>query len=483
MGKRLSITLIGVLVFVIGFSSFSFAQMREGSISFTPQVGGFRFEDKQNFDHGYHVGIGLGYNFTHNLGAEFTFNFIRTAWNWKGTESDWNPINAKVNGYMYRGDLLYHFMPERKIVPYIAGGAGGLTLHAGHWYDKNTSFIANYGGGVKLFVSENVALRGDIRHVVAFDKTYHDIMYTLGVNFLGGGSARSIAPAAAAPVAAAPAPEPDSDGDGVFDKQDRCPNTPKGVRVDASGCPLDADGDGVADYLDKCPNTPSGVRVDASGCPIDSDGDGVADNLDKCPNTPKGVRVDASGCPLDADGDGVADYQDKCPNTPKGVRVDASGCPLDADGDGVADYLDKCPNTARDLRVDAQGCPILLKKKSTISLDIQFDHDKADIKPEYESRLKEVADFMAKYPETKAEIDGHTDSVGTAAYNMKLSQRRADSVRNYLIKNFNVSTDRITAKGFGESKPVAPNTTEEGRRQNRRIEAEMTAETETYEKK
>jgi hypothetical protein len=78
---------------------------------------------------------------------------------------------------------------------------------------------------------------------------------------------------------------------------DKCPFTPKGVKVDPDGCPLDSDGDGVADYLDKCPNTPTGVKVDISGCPLDSDGDGVPDYLDKCPNTPAGTVIDANGCP------------------------------------------------------------------------------------------------------------------------------------------------------------------------------------------
>ncbi len=217
--------------------------------------------------------------------------------------------------------------------------------------------------------------------------------------------------------------------------------------------------------------------------PPDSDGDGVIDSEDKCPDTPRGVRVDRSGCPLDSDGDGVPDYQDKCPDTPRGVKVDRSGCPLDSDGDGVYDYLDKCPDTPRDLKVDSTGCPILMKENVSIRLDIQFDVNKADIKPEYHERLKEVADFMVKYPETKAVIEGHTDSTGAAAYNQKLSQRRAESVRDYLIKNFNISPDRLTAKGYGEEKPVASNDTKEGRSQNRRIEAVFNAEKEYYEKK
>ena len=88
----------------------------------------------------------------------------------------------------------------------------------------------------------------------------------------------------------------DSDGDGVVDEMDQCPNTPRGITVDARGCPPDSDGDGVPDYLDQCPGTPPGVAVDNSGCPFDSDGDGVADYLDKCPQTPKGATVNEVGC-------------------------------------------------------------------------------------------------------------------------------------------------------------------------------------------
>jgi OOP family OmpA-OmpF porin len=93
----------------------------------------------------------------------------------------------------------------------------------------------------------------------------------------------------------------------------------------------DTDGDGVFDHLDKCPNTPRGAKVDAVGCPVDTDadGDGVADNKDRCPGTPRGATVDSKGCPVDSDGDGVFDHKDSCPNTPRGVPVDKFGCPLD----------------------------------------------------------------------------------------------------------------------------------------------------------
>jgi len=158
----------------------------------------------------------------------------------------------------------------------------------------------------------------------------------------------------------------DKDKDGVWDKIDMCPNTPRGVKVDSVGCPLDLDHDGVPDYLDSCPNTiPEAVRfVDEFGCSMDSDGDGVEDYMDKCPNTPKEAygMVDSVGCPMDSDGDGVPDYIDRCPETPKEAYglVDNVGCPIDTDGDGVADYMDECPDTPKEAygKVDAKGCPI-----------------------------------------------------------------------------------------------------------------------------
>jgi OOP family OmpA-OmpF porin len=130
----------------------------------------------------------------------------------------------------------------------------------------------------------------------------------------------------------------DADGDGVSDKKDKCPDTPAGVAVDPTGCPLDKDADGVPDYQDKCPDV-KGVAA-LQGCP-DRDNDGVTDADDKCPDTPG--KAELGGCP-DADNDGVIDQNDKCPGTPAGVSVDANGCPLDRDGDGVPDYQDRCPN-------------------------------------------------------------------------------------------------------------------------------------------
>jgi OOP family OmpA-OmpF porin len=195
---------------------------------------------------------------------------------------------------------------------------------------------------------------------------------------------------------------------------------------------------------------------------MDSDGDGVPDDLDKCPNTPKGVKVDAYGCPLDADGDGVPDYLDKCPNTPKGVKVDQNGCPLDSDGDGVPDHLDQCPDTPKGATVNSVGCWALQGV-------VLFDFNKWDIKPEAHGVLDEVVAIMKKNPELKGVIEGHTDGIGSQEYNQGLSEKRARAVEKY-IEAHGIDKDRWTIRGYGKSKPIASNGTEEGRRENRRVE-------------
>ncbi len=263
----------------------------------------------------------------------------------------------------------------------------------------------------------------------------------------------------------------DTDQDGVKDAKDDCPQTPLGAHVDPRGCPTDADGDGVYDGLDTCADTPAGARVDASGCPTDSDGDGVFDGLDACPDTPAGARIDATGCALDSDSDGIADGIDQCDGTPAGAVVDARGCPTDSDGDGVFDGLDQCPNTEAGTRVDERGCAVLFEEeKAELVLEgVQFEFNRADLKDTSTATLDRVAASLMAWPEIRVEVGGHTDSRGRDAYNLDLSTRRAAAVRDYLIQR-GVPADQLTSHGYGETRPVADNDTEDGRARNRRVE-------------
>lgn len=195
--------------------------------------------------------------------------------------------------------------------------------------------------------------------------------------------------------------------------------------------------------------------------PVDTDGDGVYDDRDQCPETPAGVQVDDAGCPLDTDGDGVYDYLDQCPKTPGGVEVDDAGCPLDTDGDGVYDYRDQCPETPKGAEVDDRGCWVLE--------GLYFDTDKAKIKPEGYPVLYDVISVLKKNPGVRVEIQGHTDSRGSYTYNQQLSEKRAQAVQAFLVDG-GVDPDRLTAKGYGESKPAVPNTSDANMARNRRVE-------------
>ena len=175
--------------------------------------------------------------------------------------------------------------------------------------------------------------------------------------------------------------------------------------------------------------------------------------------------------PVDSDKDGVIDENDKCPGTAAGVAVDAKGCPLDSDNDGVIDSLDQCPNTKAGMAVDSKGCPPPIEENVKIAIGVLFASGKADIKEDSTDDIKKLGVFMQTYPTTTTVIEGHTDSVGSAALNKALSQQRADAVRDYLVKNYSIDANRIKAVGYGPDRPVADNTTAAGRQQNRRIEA------------
>lgn len=255
---------------------------------------------------------------------------------------------------------------------------------------------------------------------------------------------------------------PDTDADGIPDNEDECPN--EAGLASLKGCP-DTDGDGVADKNDQCPEE-AGL-AELQGCP-DKDGDGIADKDDRCPDV--AGSKDFKGCP-DTDGDGVPDIDDQCPQA-AGVRA-LGGCP-DRDGDGIADKDDKCPDEAGPK--NNNGCPVPVAEiEKELEMDakkIQFETAKAVIRKESFEALEKVVALMKEYPNSKFSIEGHSDNVGSAANNKALSQQRADAVKKYFVDK-GISADRLTSIGYGQEKPIAPNTTAEGRAQNRRVEIHL----------
>ncbi len=246
----------------------------------------------------------------------------------------------------------------------------------------------------------------------------------------------------------------------------------------------DADGDGVLDPEDACPKVP-GPRSDdpkKNGCPLDTDGDGVLDPEDACPTVP-GVKSDdpkKNGCPPDADGDSIIDPQDACPTVP-GVKSDdpkKNGCPPDTDEDGIPDDTDACPTVRGSADPDPtkNGCPhvAVTPTEITISRQVQFRFGRSSldqtVDPVSDDLLTEVRDAIVNHPEIKLiEVQGHADNVGPEEFNRHLSTNRAEAVRGWLVKR-GIAPDKLVAKGYGSSVPLAPNVTEEDRQKNRRVQ-------------
>jgi uncharacterized repeat protein (TIGR01451 family)/MYXO-CTERM domain-containing protein len=273
----------------------------------------------------------------------------------------------------------------------------------------------------------------------------------------------------------------DRDHDGIVDSKDKCVNEAEDNDKfeDDDGCPdPDNDKDGILDGNDKCIDVAETVNgfQDDDGCPdqADSDGDGITDDNDKCPKEAedKDSFQDQDGCPdPDNDNDKVLDVNDKCRDVPG--LVENQGCPdADRDGDGIVDRLDNCPDQKGIAK--NQGC----KDKQLVSLHdgkldildvVYFKLNKADILIKSNKLLDNVAQVLIAHTEiTNVEIQGHTDSQGNDAYNLDLSDRRAKEVRRYLIAK-GVQEDRLEAKGYGETQPIADNGTAKGRSANRRV--------------
>ena len=288
-------------------------------------------------------------------------------------------------------------------------------------------------------------------------------------------------------------PPPDKDGDGFLDDEDKCPEKPEDFDgyQDNDGCPeeedADSDNDGILDRDDRCPTDPEdkdGFKDD-DGCPDrDNDADGVPDTTDKCPTLAEDRDgfEDNDGCPdLDNDQDGFQDDVDKCPNDKedRDQFEDEDGCPdLDNDKDGIKDSDDRCPMQPETINgvTDEDGCPDkkytlikVTKERIEISQKVRFKTGRSKVLKASFEMLDQVADAIVTNKIGKVLVEGHTDDVGAASTNMRLSQKRADAVRDYLVGK-GVSADVLDAIGFGETRPLEDARTRAARAKNRRVE-------------
>ena len=413
---RISICVIAatLVAFVGADNAWADAEPGQGYLS----IMGSYMDDDENRDtedgiNGVHFGIGYVLNENWNVEGYMSAAYV------DGNDQDHTGLGVDFQRFFRRGE---------KFSPYIFGGVGFLQINFDGPTSKKEGPMGSLGAGFLLNLGDSdLTLRGEFRsrYERASERNLTDELWSLGLHIpFGEGSSRFV----------------DSDGDGVADGIDRCPNTPAGASVDAYGCELDSDGDGVVDSRDRCPGTPQGVAVDTNGCPVDSDGDGVTDDMDKCPGTVAGAKVDADGCELDSDGDGVVDRLDECPGTPAGVQVDIKGCEIKEE-------------------IRLQG--------------VNFESNSDRLLPGATRVLDDAVATLKKNPTIEFEVAGHTDSDGAAEYNEGLSARRAQTVYDYLAAN-GIAENRMSVRGYGESQPIADNSTSAGKAQNRRVVLRIT---------
>ena len=444
------LTVVVALLALTGVcSSSALAAERAETFTISPMVGGYLFEGDQHLKGSPNYGAAVGYNLTDNIGVEAGFNFVDSGFRaGNGTN--------QVNVFLYRLDALYHFLSGSALQPYVAAGAGAVVFGPEPGSSKAHALF-DWGGGLEYFVTDQIALRGDVRHVISFDSTYNNLSYTAGVTvFLGGKGRRAVAAAETpGPVERAitgqkpPEHKPQP-------QAEKAPEKPKEVclelkvNFDFNKAEIKPEFDGevkkVADFLKANP--------EAHGTVV-----GYTDSVG-----PKEYNQELAQRRAQA----VKDYL----VSKFGMAADR----LDIEGKGKTDFV--ASNLTEEGRAENRRAVRVLcstgkdmsapkPKEVCVGMKVQFDTGSAKIKPEYQPEIKRVADYMKEHPDQVGTIEGYADWKGPAEYNLKLSRQRADAVRNYMIKNFDIPAERLKTRAFGEVRPVADNSTPEGRAKNR----------------
>jgi OmpA-OmpF porin, OOP family len=470
---------------LLAMATSAVAGERAGAFSVSPFIGGYTFDGVQHLQTSPVYGLRLGYDLTKNWGIEAVADYAAT----EGTLND-----RSINSLSYRLDVLYNFMPDGPLVPYLAVGGGGITYgHGGEGLEisnRTTDATANVGGGIKYFLTDSIALRGDVRQLFVLEdpnSPKYNWEYSAGVTFLFGGKS------APAPVAVAPAPVPVPVPPAPSNKLTVAPSSiTKGQSAtltwssaNATNCDIQPEV-GAVQPQGSMTVTPA----DTTSYTLTCDGAGgsakSAANLSvvaPAPLAPSDILTVSPGSITKGQSATLtwtSQNATTCEIQPEIGAVQPQGTMTITPADN-ATYTLICSGaggsakSAANLAVITPAPPAPAPKLcSPAVINIHFDTNKYDIKPQYHDELKKMGDFLTEYPNATGVIEGHTDNVGNKAANIKLSQRRAESIRNYLIDKFGIAPERIKAVGYGPTKPIASNQTKAGKEKNRRIESNFT---------
>jgi OOP family OmpA-OmpF porin len=438
---------------------------RAGALSLSPFVGGYTFDGVEHLRSAPVYGLRIGYDLTKNWEVEIVGDYQAT----KRTQG----THSSINALSYRLDILYNLMPDGPLVPYLAIGGGGITKGHGSSYQggSNTDATANAGLGLKYFLTDSIALRGDARQLFIFEN-HNSIMYnweyTAGLTFLFGGKTASV-PSSSLSVL----PGSITNGETATLKWTSSNTTTCDIQPGIGA--VNTDGSmtvsPVADtsYYLSC-NGPGGTTTSSANITVAAMA--VPTPTSSLSVTPLSIkRGETTTLTWNAQNVTNCDLQ------PGIGQVAAEGV-KDITPTVNTTYLLNCSgpggatsSTANVTVVAPSPVVFCAEKEETVNLLIEFDFDKSVVKPEFYSNVNAVGEFLQNYPNATITVEGHTDNVGKNAYNQKLSQRRAKAVEKYIVDKFGIDAKRIKAVGYGETKPIDTNKTAEGRYHNRRVQA------------
>lgn len=449
-GRTVSLAVaVAMLALATVIPNSAFAIERENTFTISPMLGGYLFEGDQHLKSSPNYGASLGYNVTDNVGAEAAFNFVDSGYR-AGHGTD------QVDVFLYRLEGLYHFTNLGKLQPFVAAGAGAAVFSPAPG-DTKAHALIDYGGGLEYFITDRIAVRGDIRHVITFDKTYNNLSCTAGITVLLGGKRAQVAAETPGPVERAITGEkPPEEKPKPQPQAAKPPEKPKQICLE-----LKVNFD--FNKADIKPEFESEVRKVADFMKANPEAHGTVVGYTDAVG-PKGYNDELSQRRAQA----VKDYLVKN----FGIAADR----LDIEGKGKTDFV--ASNLTEQGRAENRRAVRVFcstgtqmappkPKQVCVGMKVQFGANSAKVKPEYEPEIKRVADYMKEHPEMVGTIEGYADWKGPGSYNMKLSQRRADAVREYMIKKFGIPADRLKTRAFGEARPVGNNRTAAGRAENR----------------
>ncbi|HOJ51881.1 MAG TPA: OmpA family protein [Syntrophales bacterium] len=490
---------------ILVFSGMALAQVQAGRFSIGPYLGGFSFDSERQIQNSLTGGLRLGYDISRYFGVEGTVGAFFTDYE----RATWG--DKRVEGLNFRLEGIFNLLPKGAIVPFVAAGVGGQEVD----YPRNVSNVHGatvaYGGGIKIYFTEDWLMRYDIRHIYQTKDALNDIEYSVGITYLFGGKAKTVTAVREegllAPINLQAWPKSQTENNLSWDpvsgaKSYRIYRDGKFVSTADMSKSVDA---GLSPGTRYCYRV---TAVDSVGKESPASNEACAITMARVVSAPTDITAKAiSESQINVqwkESAGATEYKvyrdgnylttSKTPSlADMGLKSSTRYCyAVTAVGeDRKESELSRtacdetfAPPAEAKKAAEAKGMALTakeekavaavekeLKEKKEARINILFDFDKAVVKAKFHNELKKFAAVLLRNPSLHVVIEGHTDNVGTAEYNLKLSLRRAESVVKYLVEKFGVPASQLTAKGYGLSRPIASNKTKEGRAKNRRVMA------------